>query len=307
MNHKSPNPAIDFKRFFKNSSVLNRLIIINIAVWLVISAFRIFAFLFNVPDDTFTGYIVEYLALPASFSMLIFRPWTLFTYMFLHIDIFHILFNMLWLYWFGKIFLGYLGSRQLLSIYLLGGIAGGILYIMAYNLFPVFTTAMPMARALGASASVMAVVTAISFYVPNYFVHLIFLGRIKIMYLAIALFVIDFFMIRSSNSGGHIAHIGGALWGFAFAYYLRKGKDIGKPFRVNLKSFSKPFLKEKKTTFRNVYSNQRPVSDEKYNKDRAAEGKKIDEILDKISKSGYESLSKEEKEMLFNMSNKKPK
>ena len=307
MNYSPANPAFDFKKFFKSSSVLNRLIIINIAVWLVISVFRIFSFLLNVQDVVFTGYIVEYLALPASFTALAFRPWTLFTYMFLHIDVFHILFNMLWLYWFGKIYMGYLGSRQLLYTYLLGGIAGGFLYIIVYNISPVFSEAVPMAKALGASASVMAIVTAISFYKPNYYIHLIFLGRIKILYLAIALFVIDFFMIRSSNSGGHLAHIGGALWGFVFAYYLRKGKDIGKIFYIDIKKLFKPFMKEKKTTFKNVYSNDRPMTDEEYNETKARNENKIDEILDKISKSGYESLSKAEKDMLFNSSNKKPK
>jgi membrane associated rhomboid family serine protease len=261
--------------------------------------------LFSVEDGIFTGYIVEYLALPASFGELVYRPWTIITYMFLHIDIFHILFNMLWLYWFGKIFLGYLKPRQLLSTYLLGGIAGGLLYMIAYNTFPVFSDTLFLSKALGASASVMAIVTAISFYVPNYTIHLLFLGRIKILYLAIALFVIDFFMIRSSNSGGHIAHIGGALWGFAFAYYYRRGKDIGKMFHIDLKKFVKPFMKEKKKPFKNVYSNERPMTDEEYNKARAQQEKKIDEILDKISKSGYESLTTEEKDMLFNSSNKK--
>jgi len=305
MNYSPQHSAFDFKKFFKSSSVLNRLIIINVAVWLIISFFRVFAMLFNVQDEVFTGYIAEYLALPASFEVLIFRPWTLFTYMFLHIDIFHILFNMLWLYWFGKIFLGYLSSKQLLSTYLIGGIAGGLLYILAYIIFPVFTGALPVAKALGASASVMAVVTAISFIQPNYFIQLLFLGRIKILYLAIALFVIDFFMIRSSNSGGHIAHIGGALWGFTFAYYFRKGNDIGKLFRMDFKRFSKHFMKEKKSSFKNVYSSERPMSDEEYNKARSVDEKKIDEILDKISKSGYESLTKGEKDMLFNKGNKK--
>jgi membrane associated rhomboid family serine protease len=263
--------------------------------------------LFSVEDAVFTGYIVEYLALPASFGELVYRPWTILTYMFLHIDIFHILFNMLWLYWFGKIFLGYLNPRQLLSTYLLGGIAGGLLYMISYNIFPVFADSMFLSRALGASASVMAIVTAISFYVPNYTIHLLFLGRIKILYLAIALFVIDFFMIRSSNSGGHIAHIGGALWGFAFAYYFRRGKDIGKMFHIDLKKITRPFMKEKESPFKNVYSNKRPMTDEDYNKARLEQEKKIDEILEKISKSGYESLTTEEKDLLFKSSNKNSK
>jgi hypothetical protein len=212
---------------------------------------------------------------------------------------------MLWLYWFGKIFLNYLSARQLLSTYIWGGLAGGLLFIISYNIFPVFHTILPEAKALGASASVMAIVTAISFYKPNFYVQLLLLGRIRILYLAIALFIFDFFMIKSSNAGGHIAHIGGAVWGYFYIYFMKKGRDIGSLIKIDFKKFFKPFLKEKKSTYSNVHYNDGPVSDEEYNKIKADNQKKIDAILDKISKSGYEKLTKEEKEMLFNMSKKK--
>jgi len=299
-----PNPFEDLKRFFRDSSILPRLIIINTAVWLLVQVVFLFGWAFNRSDLLMEQVILDYLALPASFELLITRPWTLLTYMFLHTSFWHILFNMLWLYWFGKIFTQYLNQRQLITTYLLGGLAGGLLYILAYNIFPVFETVMPQARALGASASVMAVVTAISFYVPNFTINMIFFGRVKIFYLALALFIIDFFMIRHGNAGGHIAHIGGAVYGFFYIYYLRKGKDISKLFpRITYRKTTghkikrKPRPKTKKAV--------RPVSDESYNRDRAAKQKRIDEILDKISRSGYDSLTKEEKELLFNQSNKK--
>jgi len=301
---KRPNPLEDLKRFFKDSSVLPRLIIINLAVWILVQIAFIIGWAFNRSDMLVELAIIDYLALPANLELLIYRPWTLITYMFLHTSFWHILFNMLWLYWFGKIFLQYLSQRQLITTYLVGGLAGGLLYILAYNVLPVFALEVPMARALGASASVMGIVAAISFYVPNFTINMIFFGRVKIFYLALALFVLDFFMIRHGNAGGHIAHIGGAIYGFLYVYYLRKGKDLSKIFPNFRKRPGR-----KKTVKRKVKpkaaQTKRPANDEEYNRDRAAKQLKIDKILDKISRSGYDSLTKEEKELLFNQSNKK--
>jgi len=209
---------------------------------------------------------------------------------------------MLWLYWFGKIFTQYLSQRQLLTTYLLGGLVGGILFVFTYNIFPVFSDIIPQARALGASASVMAIVAAISLYMPNYTISLILFGRVKIFYLALALFILDFFMIRHGNAGGHIAHIGGAVYGFLYIHYLRRGRDFSKIFpKIKRKEKRRPTIKRKpKKT-----NAKRPSSDEDFNKDRAVKQKKIDDILDKISRSGYDSLTKDEKELLFNQSNKK--
>jgi membrane associated rhomboid family serine protease len=292
----------DLRRFFRDSSVLPRLIIINVGIWVLIQVSYVIGMLFNVPAALIDAGILEYLALPASIDMLIVRPWTLLTYMFLHIDFWHILFNMLWLYWFGKIFTQYLNQKQLLVTYLLGGLAGGILYILTYNIFPVFAPVIAQSRALGASASVMAIVAAISLYVPNYTISLLLIGRVKIFYLALALFILDFFMIRHGNAGGHIAHIGGAIYGFFFVYYLRRGRDISKVFPRFSSGGGLRFRVKRKPHYG---SSKRPVSDEEYNRERAARQKKIDNILDKISRSGYDSLTKEEKELLFNQSNKK--
>ncbi|MEN8224564.1 MAG: rhomboid family intramembrane serine protease [Bacteroidota bacterium] len=299
-----PNPIEDLKRFFRDSSILPRLIIINVGIWVLVQLVFVFGWAFNRADITIEWSILEYFALPASLESLMVRPWTLISYMFLHTSFWHILFNMLWLYWFGKIFTQYLNQRQLLSTYIFGGLAGGLLYIITFNILPVFGEALPMAKALGASASVMGIVMAISLYVPNYTINLIFFGKVKIFYLALALFIIDFFMIRHGNAGGHIAHIGGAVYGFLYVYYLKKGRDLSKLMpRFNFKGARKTFQgKKKKPEF--TYS-KRPASDVEYNRKRAHDQKKIDHILDKISHSGYESLTKEEKAILFDSSNKK--
>jgi len=303
-NQGRPNPMEDLKKFFKDSSILPRLIIINLGIWILVQVAFIIGWAFNSSDLYIEELILEYLALPASLELLIYRPWTLITYMFLHTSFWHILFNMLWLYWFGKIFTEYLNQRQFLVTYLLGGVAGGVLYILAYNVFPVFEEVIPHARALGASASVMAIVASISLYVPNYAINMIFLGRVKIFYMALALFILDFFMIRHGNAGGHIAHIGGAVYGFLYIYYLRKGKDFSKAI-PRIKKQEKWGVKIKRKPRTKAKTSERPKSDEAFNKERIASQKKIDAILDKISRSGYDSLTKDEKELLFNQSNKK--
>jgi len=300
------NPFEDLGRFFRSKAILPRLILVNAAIWLAIGVMRVFSFLLNVPDSSLTNYIVDYLALPANLQSLLLRPWTLVTYMFLHIDFFHILFNMLWLFWFGKIFLEFLKSRQLLLIYLLGGLSGGVLYVLFYNIFPVFEKSLDLSVALGASASVMAIVTAISFYVPGYSIHMLFIGRVRIFYIALFLFILDFFMIRSENAGGHIAHIGGALFGLSYIVARRKGMNFNGVW--NTSWFKNLFGKMNKNKWRANYNNTsttygRPLTDDEYNERKAEKQRKIDDILDKISKSGYESLTSEEKDLLFKTSN----
>lgn len=299
------NPFEDLGRFFRSNAVLPRLIVINALIWLGIGIMRVFAFLLDVPDASLTNTVVDYLALPANLDNLIARPWTMVTYMFLHLDFFHILFNMLWLFWFGKIFLEFLKARQLMWIYLLGGLSGGILYVVFYNVFPVFEKSLDLSVALGASASVMAIVTAISVYVPGYTINMLFIGRVKIFYIALFLFVLDFFMIRGDNAGGHIAHIGGAIFGFSYILISRKGMNF--KYVLNLK-FIKNIFRGKNSRMRVEYKsgepfNGRPLSDEEYNLIKAEHQRKIDIILDKISKSGYESLTSAEKDLLFKSSN----
>ncbi|MBK9358239.1 MAG: rhomboid family intramembrane serine protease [Bacteroidales bacterium] len=218
------SPIERIRIFFSRREALPVLILVNAAVWLVTILVRNFAFLFASPESAFSGsyksliseWLTNAFAVSANTGVLIERPWTLLTYMFLHFDFFHILFNMLWLWWFGAIFIQYLSQRQLLGTYFFGGIAGALIYIVAFNFFPVFSLARESAVALGASASVLAIVVAIAFYVPDYTVHMLFLGQMKIKYIAIITIAIDLLMINSGNAGGHIANLDGALWGFAY-------------------------------------------------------------------------------------------
>jgi len=304
--YERANPVNEINKFIRSGNALVKLLAINAGVWLLVSVILVIAFLFNILENDAKQVLVDFLAVPSSLDTLIIRPWTLLSYMFLHISFWHILFNLLWLYWFGKVFLEFLSEKQLVATYIAGGLAGGVLYILAYNIFPVFGEALPYSHALGASAAVMAIVTTISFYAPDYTINLIFLGRIKILYIALILFILDFFMIRSDNSGGHLAHIGGAVFGFIYASYLRKGKDISGfldwfRFRRLRNYFTRPSVKSGN---RGSEARGRPVTDDDYNRQKVKNQKNIDVILDKISKSGYDSLTKEEKEFLFRSSNK---
>jgi len=235
-----------------------------------------------------TGIYQQWLALPASISILINKPWTIITYMFLHANFFHLLFNLLWLYWFGKLFGEFIGYNKLLVNYILGGILGGLIFILSYNIFPAFTNYKDYSLAMGASASIMAIVVSTSLYIPNYKINILFLGSIKIIYIMIFSLLIDFLTIDQGNPGGKISHLGGALWGYLFIVLYKNKIDITKFF--NKWKFNKKPVK--------VFY-QRPLTDEEYNYQRAERQKKIDEILDKISRSGYNSLTKEEKELLF--------
>jgi len=290
----------EIKESFRKGTTLHKLIYVNIGVFLAVQVVRIVLFLSNSYDHFYE--FVDFLAVPSNLDVLGKRPWTLVSYMFLHIDFIHILFNLLWLYWFGTVFVQELGLKKLLSTYLLGGFIGGLFYVLFYNLFPVFEPVRANSTALGASASVMAVVIAAATYQPDRRMHLIFIGPVKIVYIALIMFILTSLVDFSVNSGGKIAHTGGALTGFLFAFYYRQGKDITKGFdrmMDRIATWFKPGKKHMKVTYK------RPADDIQYNKQKADEQKEIDRILDKISKAGYDSLTSKEKELLFKMSDKK--
>jgi membrane associated rhomboid family serine protease len=289
----------DIKLTFRNGSNLTRLIYINIAVFVIITIIAVIGFLLN--NQAIADKSLDIFSVPASLSALLLRPWTLITYMFTHKDIWHILFNMLWLYWFGKIFLEYLDERKLVAVYLLGGISGALVYILSFNIFPAFTGVVADSVAIGASASVMAVVIAIAAYVPDYTVQLFLFGRIKIKYMALAIFVLTSIMDFSVNSGGKLAHIGGAFFGYFYIMKLRHGHDIGKGFNKMLDFLVTVFKPRKKLKV----THKKVATEYEYNKIKVEHQKHINTILDKISKGGYDSLTKEEKETLFKESQKK--
>ena len=289
----------EIKASFKRGTYLTQLIYINLAVFVAVNLIAVFFFLIG--QSAYHLPLLKWFSLSADPSQFIWKPWTIITYMFLHEGFLHLLFNMLWLYWFGEIFLRYLDQKQLLSIYLLGGISGGLFYILTYNLFPIFENTVPYSFALGASASVMAIVFAISFYVPNYEITLFLIGKIKLKFIALFSIVLDLISIPNGNAGGHIAHIGGALFGLWFIMEYKKGQLITKKFDAFLNSFFSLFQHKKMTVSYKKTGNV----DYDYNNKKASNQAKMNEILEKISKSGYSSLSKEEKELLFKMSNKK--
>ena len=289
----------DIKKTFRNGSNLTRLIYINIAVFILITIVAVIGFLLNNPE--ISGKSLDHFSVPSSIKALLVRPWSLITYMFVHKDIWHILFNMLWLYWFGRIFIEYLDQRKLVAVYLLGGISGAIVYILSFNIFPAFTGVVAESVAIGASASVMAIVVAIAAYVPDYTVQLFLFGRIKIKYMALAIFVLTSIMDFSVNSGGKLAHIGGAFFGYFYIINLRQGRDIGKGFNRIIDFFVTVF--KPRTKLKVTY--KKATTEYEYNKTKSEYQTGINRILDKISKGGYDSLTKEEKETLFKESQKK--
>ncbi len=287
--------ADQIRETFKRGSSLIKLIYINAGVFFLIKIIQVLAFLFGFSG--ISGIFVHWLSVPAELGTLVTRPWTLITYMFLHESFWHILFNLLWLYVFGRIFLMYLNEKKLLSVYLVGGLSGAAIYIISYNIFPAFQEVVSLSFALGASASVMAIVIAISVYVPNYSINLLLLGPVKLKYIAIFTIVLDVLSIPSSNSGGHIAHLGGALFGYIYIAQYRRGKIITKGFDRFMDDLFAMF--KPKPKFKVTHKQHRPKTDIEYNKEKAKRQEKINKILEKISKRGYESLTKEEKEILF--------
>lgn len=324
MNNKGPWER--FQDVFRrpNNAVI-QLIVINVAVFVVIDVLiRTIMGLANAPE--IYGTIKEWLVLPAWMidsiegqPFILRQIWSPITYMFLHGDFLHLLFNMLFLYWFGMFVQNYLGSDKVVSIYVLGGLAGGLAYILLYNFVPLFEG--QRAILLGASGAVFAIVAAAATYLPNTSVHLMFLGPVKLKYIALFYVVLFVYRLSGNNAGGEAAHLGGVLLGYLYIRQYQKGRDIGLWVTKALawiKNIFKPKPKIR-VTYRNTDSSSRsqssrprksafrastttsPASTE--GKDNTSQAE-IDAILDKISAKGYESLSKEEKQKLFNASKK---
>lgn len=287
------------KEQFRRGTNLLKLIYINSAVFLLMAVLQIIAVLSNNPAIS-TG-VVEFLALPASSTALLQKPWTVISYMFLHEGFFHVLFNMLWLYWFGRIFSDYYDQKKLVSVYIMGGLAGALLYILSFNLFPAFSDIINVSIALGASASVMAIVVATATLVPDHAVYLLLLGRVKIKYIAIGIFLLTSVFDFSVNTGGKIAHIGGAVLGYAYATRFKQGKDTGRWINKVLEGIATWFKPRKKMKV----SYKKPMTDYEYNRVKSDHQEQLNKILEKISKGGYDSLTKKEKEILFKESQKK--
>jgi membrane associated rhomboid family serine protease len=276
----------------KSGTKLTVLIGINVIVYLVINVPAVVEQLFvGFGNSSIEFYTRDYLFLSAHLPKLLYRFWTPVTYMFMHDGPMHILFNMIWLYFMGQIFEEFLGKGRTIGLYIAGGLAGGVFFIAAYNLLPAFTNYnfAQVSIISGASASVMAIVVGTATLVPDYTISLMFIGPVRLKWLAIFMVIIDFLLIAKENPGGEIAHLGGALFGFVYIKQLQKGNDwLGG---INKLFMPKPKMKVVSYNSPQKKSTNLPSQEE------------IDRILDKISVSGQNSLTKQEKETLLRASN----
>jgi membrane associated rhomboid family serine protease len=314
----------DLKSAWGRGGMLVRLIYVNVGVFAVLATLRLILLMgWGGELANFSRAEAMGLATTWQLDQLIFRPWTVLTHMFVHNDVWHIAMNMLLLWWMGSLFVSQFGARKLLSTYLLGGFAGWALYVVASNIFPGFQTAR---WAFGASAAVMAIFVAAAVREPERPVALILLGPVPLKYLAIGYVLLDYFALSNGdNTGGNLAHLGGAIYGFAFARQAMKGVEIGAGFERFLdwlltfgakkgSSTSRMHVvggaRQKGNFFHRRKARQaaaaaaRPKSDEEFNAEKKAKAERLDVILDKISKRGYDSLTADEKRFLFDASNK---
>ena len=281
-----------------------QLIVINVIIFLVMGVIHVFSTIGGI--DWISSWVSQQFTIPPRFIDFLTRPWTLITYAFAHslTDIFHILFNMLVLYWFGKLFTEYLGSDKLIALYLLGAISGGIIYLLVYNGIPYFIARSGFAGMVGASGAVYAIVTGTAVLLPNHTFYLLFLGPIRIKYIAAFYIILSFLGSVGGNAGGNIAHLGGALMGFIYIKQMQVGVNWGGWITATLdwlKDLFKPRTRVKVTYRKTEAAGRQRQRTESAPKTSQEE---IDAILDKISERGYESLTSDEKEKLFNASKK---
>ncbi|MCH1538664.1 MAG: rhomboid family intramembrane serine protease [Flavobacteriaceae bacterium] len=278
----------NLKYRFERFSIAEKIIVLNIVFFIIPFFIQTLLYLFKLPSSTFSSWF----HLLPSFSEVLFRPWTLFTYSFLHASFSHILWNMLLLYYASQMYLNLFSEHQFLKNFILGVLVGGLFFLIGYNLFPVFEGIYP--PLVGASAGVMAVLIFVATYTPNQEIRLLFIN-VKLQYIGIALVLIDILQIPYSNAGGRLAHLGGAFIGYLYANQLKQGTDIGS-FLDRIWSYFNTLTKPSAVkNMRTVHRTQKTVK----RKPSPTNQQKIDAILDKISTSGYESLKQEEKDFLF--------
>ncbi|MGQ1889627.1 rhomboid family intramembrane serine protease [Thermophagus sp. OGC60D27] len=288
----------EIKASFREGNVLTKLIYVNVGVFVVIKLLQLTFMLFGA-GSAFVQILIGWLSVPSNPLALMWRPWTLISYMFLHYDFFHLLFNVLYLYWFGRLFVELVDTGKLLTVYIWGGLGGAAFYLLAFNLLPAFYPGAGGAILLGASASVMAILFAVARIHPNHVVYLFLIGPVKLKYLALGAFLVDLISIPGmANAGGHLAHIGGALVGLYYGWRLTEGKIKGNFF--DKVAYRAGALFERRSKMKVTY--KRPLTDMEYNAQKVRRQKELDRILEKIKHSGYDSLSKEEKELLFKAS-----
>lgn len=291
---------------FRSADIVRKFIYVNVLVYIILVLIGVFSVLLNTPSLVAT--VKSWLVLPASPVLVLHRPWTLFTYMFLHGSFMHILWNMFALYFFGRIFLDFFSVRHFWCVYLSGGVFGALFYVLAYNVFPYFQGVLHVSHLVGASAAVLAVVTAAAVRSPEYRINLLFFGSVKLSTFAIITVCISVLMLSGNNAGGNFAHLGGAFGGYLFAMLLGKGIDVTdilcRPVdwvRSMIGKLRSPRRKKRKFTYS---PGGKHGTDYEHNARKRAAEAEVDAILEKIKKGGYASLSEEEKKRLFNASSK---
>ena len=270
---------------FKYANIVEKIISINVAVFVLIFIFNTLGFLFKA-----NGSVVDWFILPATFEGFISKPWSIITYGFVHVDFIHILMNLISLYFIGNLFVNYFTPKQFISFYILGTLFGGIVFLLSYNFFPAFSNDVSNSVLLGASAGVSAIFIGLATYIPNYQFKIPLLGFIKIWHLAAIWVALDVIQIPVGNAGGRLAHIGGALFGFL---YVSQASNV----KIDILSKISSFFTSKKKPLKTVYKSKKTTTKKQAN--TTYKQQKINVILDKISKSGYDTLSQEEKDFLF--------
>lgn len=280
----------DLKLHYKTGGIVTRLIFWNVALfvlpWLLFGLLS----LLGITID-----YIQYVSLSSNPAILLWKPWSLLSYSFFHSGIMHIVFNMIVLNFSGRLFMTYFTSKQLFGLYVLSAIFAGITYILVFYVLNI------SAPIVGASAAIMAILVATTTYYPLMDLRLLIIGNVKLWHITAVIIIVDLMQLRSENMGGHISHLAGAFFGFIFIKLLQNGTDLSKIVSGVLDFFENLLKKDSTTPFKKVHKNyskplERSVS-KIVTKDKSQQ--QIDEILDKISQSGYDSLSKEEKEFLF--------
>lgn len=284
----------DLKLQYKMGGVVIRLIFLNIVFFAIPAIVFSVLHLFKVNVD-----YMSYVSLSTDWSLLSVKPWSILSYAFFHSGFFHILFNMLMLNFFGNLFLTYFTQKQLLGLYLFAAIFSGFMYMIGYTFLPALSgvnTSM-----IGASGAIMSILLATVSYQPYMEVRLFLFGNVKLWQIALVLVVLDLIQLPMDNTGGHIAHLAGALFGFMFIKLLQSGTDLSRIVTIVIDFFVNLFQPKKSTPFKKVHVNTKKANATTKSKivvkDKTQQ--QIDEILDKISQSGYDSLTTEEKEFLF--------
>ena len=289
----------DLKMQLRSGDITMRLIVLNVVLFVVPNIIAVIASLLGYSFD-----FLYYVSLSSNVSDLLWKPWSILTYSFFHAGIWHIIFNLIMFNFATKVFMTYFTQKQLLGLYISGGLFAGIIYLICYNILPALIGT--SASVIGASASVMAILFAVATYAPMMQLRLLIIGNVKLWHIAIVFLVIDFLQLSSTNTGGHLAHLGGALFGYIFTTQLKRGLDLTNWFTSIVVFFQTATDKKKRTPFKKVHRNFKPAPKPQPSKiiKKDSTQQQIDAILDKISKSGYDSLSKDEKEFLFRAGNK---